>query len=52
MCNFLFGCRHITITGYQHDNPEACLRKWNMEIEKMVRVCRKIGRDRCQVSPE
>ena len=47
MCNFLFRCRHITITGYQHDNPEACLRKWNVEIEKMMGVCKKVGTDRC-----
>ena len=31
--------RHITITGYEHDNPESCLRRWNMEITKMAAVC-------------
>ena len=37
--------RHITITGYEHDNPESCLRRWNMEITKMAAVCELVSAD-------
>ena len=39
--------RHITITGYNHNDPAACLSRWNQEIEKMNGVCDKMGRDKC-----
>ena len=39
-------CRHITITGYKHDNPQACLRRWNTEVKTMMEVCQEVGRDR------
>ena len=41
--------RHITITGYQHDDPRACLEKWNAVMTAMNTVCNSIGPNRCLV---
>ena len=38
--------RHITISGYQHDDPRACLEKWNTMVELMDTVCQNLGPDR------
>ena len=42
-------CRHITITGYQHDDPRGALERWNNVMTKMSGVCTEIGSDRCLV---
>lgn len=39
--------RHITITGYEHDDPRACLEKWNDVVDVMDQVCSRLGEDKC-----
>jgi len=39
--------RKITITGYDHENPRECLRRWNNVVSAMDSVCKKVGESRC-----
>ena len=43
----LLSCSHITITGYEHDDPRACLEKWNDVVDVMDQVCSRLGEDKC-----
>ena len=42
----LLSCSHITITGYEHDDPRACLQHWNHVVANMDRVCSLLGSER------
>ena len=39
-------CSHITITGYQHEDPRSCLERWNSVVTNMDQVCAKVGREK------
>ena len=39
-------CSHITITGYQHEDPEACLERWNSVVATMDQVCSRVGSEK------
>jgi len=39
--------RKITITGYDHDDPRECLRRWNNVVSAMDSICKKVGESRC-----
>ena len=43
--NILF-CSHITITGYQHEDPRSCLERWNSVVTNMDQVCSRVGREK------
>ena len=34
--------RKITITGYDHENPRECLRRWNNVVSAMDSVCEEV----------
>ena len=42
----ILSCSHITITGYHHEDPRACLERWNSVVTNMDRACSRVGSEK------